>query len=627
MNKWMRTTVAGLASLALCAVFGTVLLVYAKPFSDQTYSLAMTWETEAMPDGWVYDQKGWTVFTQEGEAFTELTADGYGGFSGMESPGETFYFSRTMEEALNCPTLRLTPGETAIAIFLDGALLYTDCPELDNRVGYLHLPTLEWDRTEPVMVPLPGNYLGKTLTVAQATYPEWETDSAKVYPIALALYSSYAYESGLIAESFRTAVPTSLAFAAGGVLLFLLVLQTFRGTPDMSTVCGALLAFFWLAGRLAQTSFAHLYFSMLPVDLVTLCWDLCLTLLLVFLSSHLTGRWSIVPWGLTIIQGLMVLASLILQITQSMTLQFVQAASGVGLIGLLAALVCGVGEWKRGSWFYRWFCLLTGIGIALWIAAAVSTPSAVEIWQQFTMGAAGYFLWRLMLPAAVAALVTAIAGAVRSETARWAQARLLSQRFELTQDSYEAMRRQHEQVMMLRHDMAKHLRLLRQMTADPKTQRYLDELLGDTEKIRSVVQSGNEMLDIILNSKLSAAADAGIAVELMRAQAPPRLPLSDAELCSLVVNLMDNALEAAGAPGLEHPYIKLDLHIKNDFFAFTCENSITPEWLDRETAPGHGLGLEIVRQIVTRHGNLTKTEYGRDFYRVAVVLPLRQPLK
>ena len=133
--------------------------------------------------------------------------------------------------------------------------------------------------------------------------------------------------------------------------------------------------------------------------------------------------------------------------------------------------------------------------------------------------------------------------------------------------------------------------------------------------------------NIILNSKLSAAADAGIAVELMRAQAPPRLPLSDAELCSLVVNLMDNALEAAGAPGLEHPYIKLDLHIKNDFFAFTCENSITPEWLDRETAPGHGLGLEIVRQIVKRHGNLTKTEYGRDFYRVAVVLPLRQPLK
>ena len=61
MNKWMRTTVAGLASLALCAVFGTVLLVYAKPFSDQTYSLAMTWETEAMPDGWVYDQKGWTA--------------------------------------------------------------------------------------------------------------------------------------------------------------------------------------------------------------------------------------------------------------------------------------------------------------------------------------------------------------------------------------------------------------------------------------------------------------------------------------------------------------------------------------------------------------------------------------
>ena len=79
----------------------------------------------------------------------------------------------------------------------------------------------------------------------------------------------------------------------------------------------------------------------------------------------------------------------------------------------------------------------------------------------------------------------------------------------------------------------------------------MDELIGENEKIRPVVQSGNEMLDVILNGKLSAAADAGIAVELVRTQAPDKLPLTNAELCSLMLNLLDNAVEAASAPGVK----------------------------------------------------------------------------
>lgn len=91
-----------------------------------------------------------------------------------------------------------------------------------------------------------------------------------------------------------------------------------------------------------------------------------------------------------------------------------------------------------------------------------------------------------------------------------------------------------------------------------KVAAYLDGLIGQNEKIRPVVQSGNEMLDIILNSKLSEAADREIAVELVRIQAPERLSLSDTEFCSLVMNLMDKAIEAASAPGVEQSYIKLD---------------------------------------------------------------------
>ena len=163
--------------------------------------------------------------------------------------------------------------------------------------------------------------------------------------------------------------------------------------------------------------------------------------------------------------------------------------------------------------------------------------------------------------------------------------------------------------MMLRHDMMKHFQLLRQTTGDAKTAAYLDELIGQNEKIRPVVQSGNEMLDVILNGKLSAAADAGIAVEIVRMNAPDKLSLTDAELCSLMMNLLDTAVEAAAAPGVERPYIKLDLCAKEHFFVIFCENAAT-------------LGLKIIKQIAARYDDLLETEYGADHYSVTLAIPL-----
>lgn len=226
-----------------------------------------------------------------------------------------------------------------------------------------------------------------------------------------------------------------------------------------------------------------------------------------------------------------------------------------------------------------------------------------------------------------AAVATVLAEMVRREIARQTEARLLAQQSKLAQSSYEAMRQQNEQVMMLRHDMMKHFHLLRQTTADEKTAAYLDELIGENEKIHPVVQSGNEMLDIILNGKLGQADAAGIAVEIARMDAPEKLPLSDAELCSLMMNLLDNALEAASADGVKRRYIKLDMHIRNRYFVFICENGATLDWINKETAPGRGLGLKAVQRIVERYGNLSDTEYGDDYYKMTVLLALGQPLK
>lgn len=634
MKQTVYRTLTVAVSLALCAVFAAVLLLYARPMEDAVYDLSMICSGEAIPADWVYDQKGWTVFTQEGETVTELSPNGFGGFTGLAVPGQTFYFSRVMTEELDSPTLRLAVANRNVAVFLDGELLYTDCPELDNRIGYLTLPMLEWDRTEPVVVTLPPDYAGKTLTIAQSTdlIGEKQEPDTTVWPCAVTLYCGYAYESGLIAESFQTAIPAAWFFLAGALLLALFVWQAFRGKADVGLVCAAVMAFLWLTSRMDMTSFALFYFGQPPVDIALQCREFALTALLVFLCSRLAGRRRVFPAVLTGAQGLSALAFLLLQWRRTLSFSFLSAMYAIDLAALLAALVCGFFERRKGSWFFRLFCPLTAAGIGLWAAAVCFSPErrAMAL-QQLALGSVPYFLWPLMLLMLVVALAVTVADVVRKEAARWAESRLLSERQELALAGYETMRRQHEEVMMLRHDMAKHLSLLRQMTGEPEVAAYLDELLGQNEKIRPVIQSGNEMLDIILNGKLSAAADAGINVEIVRMQAPEKLPLSDAELCSLLVNIMDNAVAAASAAGVEQPYIRLDAHLKSGFFVFSCKNSAAREWMqgkeEQETGPTHGLGLKIIRQISERYGDLMETERGTDDYKVMLAIPLDQPSK
>ena len=474
MKKWTRLG-AALLSLTLCMVFGALLLKCMKPMEDRAYDLSLHFTSEAIPDGWVYDQKGWTVFTQEGDTVTELAPDGFGGFDRLDELGQTFYFSRVLSEKVDNPTLRLDASISSVAVFLDGALLYTDCPELDNRIGDIRLPMLDLVREEPVLVTLPQNYAGKTLTIAQSTDPyggELQEPVMTAWPCAVTLYCGYAYESALIAESFQTAVPAALAFAAGTLLIALFAIQTLRGKPDLGTLCGALLAFFWMTERLDLSLLSDISLGPLSMDVAWLARELSLTLLLVFLTSRLTGRRRIFAGLFAGAQGVIMVVSVAMEVTQQLTLTSALAYPVVGLTGLVAVFSCGALEWKR-NWFFRIFCPLTVAGAVLW--------AALGYWQ-FDGHSPGMLLQPLAGIMTAAALFTALAEAIRREIARRTEARLLIQRGELAQSSYEVMRRQHEQVMMLRHDMMKHFQVLRQTVTDEKSAAYLDELIGENEK-------------------------------------------------------------------------------------------------------------------------------------------------
>lgn len=619
--------------LLLSLLFGRVLFAYAIPMRDASYDLSLFEEEAALPEAYQYDQKGWTVFLQEGEQMVPLTANGTGGFTGLREAGQTFYFSRIIAETLDSPTLRLDVANQSVAVFLDDKLLYTDCPELDNRIGYLNLPMLDSDRTEPVVLSLPPDYHGRTLTIAQSTgFGEKQEPEVNptVWPCPVKLYCGYSYESGLISESFRTAIPAALCYGAGILLLAVFLWQFFSGKTDWGLLFLALSAFLWCTRQIAMSSFTYAWFGVLPVDVAGLSRLISLTVLILFLTSRLRGKLRLLFGILAFLQGAAVLFAAVADIGGGFSSSWQELSEWMGLLCLLSFLVCAGREWKRGNRFFRFFGPFAAAGLIAFLSVMSAVPVLRrEVGQQLFLGAHGYFLWKLTGLAMPAAILAALMEWITEEIARRAEGEMLVQQYELAQSGFENLRRHQEEVMMLRHDMKKHLVFLRQSTSDKATADYLEELIGQQQALSPVVKTRNRTLDIILNAKLGEAAGKGIEVEVIQADAPEVLPLSDSELCALMMNLLDNAIHAAC--GTKKPFLRLDMHQKGGFFVFTCENAAAsgpPEKsADKKAVPQQGLGLKIIEQIISRHGNLIEAEQLSGSYRVTIALLLDHPLR
>lgn len=617
-------------SLILAVFCACILCIYVSPMEDLSLDLSlMVEEGFADIDPANFDSKGWTVYTQEGSTKTELTPNGFGGYTGLEL-GQTFYFSRLMTEDLDSPTLQISTAEWNFVVFLDGEVIYSDFPEQKAAIGQLHLPVNEWVREEPITITLPADYHGKVLTIAQS-FPEWtETGSVTAWPASVRLYCGYAYESGLISETTQSTLIASAAF-----LLVLVLLAGFVLSGDWSILCLALVAIHWMADMLIGTSF-HAHYFPTNANTVDAVLPLISTLgLLCFLTlrSGKHGKYLWIPvagYGLALVGNVLSLG--LFPSFNSIFSPFVFLTNGLpvwlAFISLAMVMVMGAIRWRKENWFYRVFIPLAFAGIMVSWAVQIFFINKGFAWTLIVTSLASGQIHYLHTPfqtgITAAALLTAVAEVVKKELNRRAEKHMMEQRQDLTMASFENLRRQHEEVMMLRHDMLRHFRTLHDMGGDERRTEYLSELIGQNQNIRPVVESGNEMLDIILNSKLSAAVDAGIQVEVPRSAAPAQLRLSDPDLCTLVMNIVDNAISAASKA--EMPFMKLNIYEKAGYLVLLCENSFDPQAAEtevkKETVPKHGLGLKIIRNIVDKYEGVIREEAADGLFNIEIVIPM-----
>ena len=115
--------------------------------------------------------------------------------------------------------------------------------------------------------------------------------------------------------------------------------------------------------------------------------------------------------------------------------------------------------------------------------------------------------------------------------------------YQMRQQYYNAMERQQKEVRRLRHDMKNHLTALSGLSGEAE-KAYLTELLNAPALSPGRTYCENRTAIVVLSAKADQALEQETEFEV-HAMIPESIPVDPMDLCSLLGNVLDNALEAA----------------------------------------------------------------------------------
>lgn len=187
--------------------------------------------------------------------------------------------------------------------------------------------------------------------------------------------------------------------------------------------------------------------------------------------------------------------------------------------------------------------------------------------------------------------------------------RIAAYQRELIETHYQEVENMYRQIRGWRHDYRNHIQTMKVLAASGDMEgikAYLDELDTDLNTVDTVVKTGNPMADAILNSKISLARSKCITVRC-DAHIPVKLKMSELDLCCIIGNLFDNAIEASLSLPEAERLIRVYMDMKGtqlyiSFTNFTSAKKLPKVGMRFQTSKGegHGFGLVRIDNIIER---------------------------
>lgn len=170
-----------------------------------------------------------------------------------------------------------------------------------------------------------------------------------------------------------------------------------------------------------------------------------------------------------------------------------------------------------------------------------------------------------------------------------------------------------QELREIRHDIKNHCLYMRNMLEEEQYAElndYFEKFTGKfTEQLFRKMDYGNKMVSAIMNLENGKAAENNIQINA-NVVLPKKLPFDESDFCSLMMNLIDNALEECVRTDGEKKINVIMTTRGEDYFYFCVTNptnknqkEIAKKGLEtsKEERKLHGYGINIVKKIAEKY--------------------------
>lgn len=212
------------------------------------------------------------------------------------------------------------------------------------------------------------------------------------------------------------------------------------------------------------------------------------------------------------------------------------------------------------------------------------------------------------------------------------QSALLNQ-YEMNKAHYEEVSTLYKEIRGWRHDFNNHVQVIEGLLdiGDiEQAKQYIKAMDSSSVRIEQVIYSGNELIDAILNSKVTRANADGIRM-IIEIKIPSKIHMDNTDLCSLLSNLLDNSIEACQRIHDKTivPYIYLSMQYVKNQLTIHVENSSGSyfkkqgnKYLTVKKSLNHGIGLQQIDRIVGSYNGFIEREFNQSIFITIISIPL-----
>lgn len=208
--------------------------------------------------------------------------------------------------------------------------------------------------------------------------------------------------------------------------------------------------------------------------------------------------------------------------------------------------------------------------------------------------------------------------------------RIAAYQRELIETHYQEVDNMYRKMRGWRHDYRNHIQAMKVLASNGDLEgvkAYLDQLDTDLNTVDTVVKTGNAMADAILNSKISLAQSKSIAVHC-DAHIPVKLQMSELDLCCILGNLFDNAIEASLSLPEGERQIRVYMDMKGTQLYISFTNFTSGRKLNKvgnlfqtSKGEGHGFGLVRIDNIIERLGGYLSRNSEDGAFTTEILIP------